>query len=74
VSDPEGLAEVNFSSTVIKEAVMKLKGDKQKVILMHFIDGFDYHEIASFLNKSEGAVRVIQFRALDDLRQLLNQD
>jgi RNA polymerase sigma-70 factor, ECF subfamily len=74
VSDPAGLAETNFDDTLVKDAVLKLKGDKQKVILMHFIDGFDYSEIARILNKSEGAVRVIQFRALDELRHLLKQD
>jgi len=74
VSDPAGLAEANFNKTLIKEAVLKLKGDRQKVILMRFVDGFSYEEIAKVLNKSEGAVRVIQYRALDDLRRLLKRD
>jgi RNA polymerase sigma-70 factor (ECF subfamily) len=74
VSDPEGLAEANFNNVLIKEAILKLEGDKQKVILMHFIDGFSYGEIAKALNKSEGAVRVIQYRALDNLRRLLKRD
>ena len=73
IDDPAGLAEANFSDAVVKQAVLQLKGDKQKVILMHFIDGFDYREIARILKKSEGAIRVIQFRALDDLRNLLKQ-
>jgi RNA polymerase sigma-70 factor (ECF subfamily) len=74
VIDPAEQAEVNFSNALIKEAVLKLKGDKQKVILMHFIDSFSYEEIAKALNKSENAVRVIQYRALDDLRKLLKRD
>jgi RNA polymerase sigma-70 factor (ECF subfamily) len=74
VADPEVLAEANYNSAVIKEAVLKLKGDRQKVILMRFIDGFSYEEISKVLNKSEGAIRVIQYRALDDLRHLLRRD
>ena len=74
VSNPEALAEANFNSALVKEAVLKLKGDKQKVILMHFIDGFSYEEIARALHKSEGAVRVIQYRALGDLKRLLKRD
>jgi RNA polymerase sigma-70 factor, ECF subfamily len=71
---PEEQSEVNFDNTLIRQAVFKLKGNKQKVILMHFIDGFSYEEIARTLNKSEGAVRVIQYRALNDLRKLLKRD
>jgi RNA polymerase sigma-70 factor (ECF subfamily) len=73
-SDPEGQAEANYDKVLIRQAILKLKGDRQKVVLMHFIDGFSYGEIARTLNKSEGAVRVIQYRALDDLRRLLQRD
>jgi DNA-directed RNA polymerase specialized sigma24 family protein len=38
---------------------------------MHFIDGLSYEEIAKALNKNEGAIRVIQYRALSDLRGLI---
>jgi RNA polymerase sigma-70 factor (ECF subfamily) len=62
---------MNFDNAMIKKAVLKLTGDKQKVILMHFIDGLSYEEIAKALNKNEGAIRVIQYRALSDLRGLI---
>jgi RNA polymerase sigma-70 factor (ECF subfamily) len=74
VSEPEALAEASFDNAIIKEAVLKLKGDKQKVILMHFIDGLTYEEIARALNKSEGSIRVIQYRALGELRSFLKRD
>jgi len=51
--------------------VKKLKGDKARVITMRFVDGFSYSEIARALRKTEGAVRVIQYRALNDLRRML---
>jgi RNA polymerase sigma-70 factor (ECF subfamily) len=73
-SDPEGQAEANYDKALIREAILKLKGDRQKVVLMRFIDGFSYEEIARTLHKSEGAVRIIQYRALDDLRRLLKRD
>jgi RNA polymerase sigma factor (sigma-70 family) len=74
ISDPAGLAETSFSNALIKKAVEKLKGDKQKVIMMHFIDGFSYEEIARTLKKSEGTIRVIQYRALKDLRRMMTKD
>ena len=74
IQDPAIETEVNYNNAIIKEAILKLKGDKQKVILMHFIDGLTYEEIAKALNKSEGAIRVIQYRALRDLRSFLKRD
>ena len=70
-ASPEVIAETSLNRSYVKNAISKLKGDKQKVILMHFIDGFGYGEIARILNKSEGTVRVIQYRALNDLRRIL---
>ena len=74
IQDPAREAEMNFNNSVIKAAILKLKGNKQKVILMHFIDDLTYEEIAKALNKNEGAIRVIQYRALGELRSLLKRD
>jgi len=68
---PELAAESNLDRYHLRACIKKLKGEKQKVILMRFIDGCSYAEIASTLKKSEGAVRVIQYRALNDLRGFL---
>jgi RNA polymerase sigma-70 factor, ECF subfamily len=67
----EESTELKFDRKSIRDAIAQLKGDKQKVILMHFIDGFSYCEISQILNKTEGAIRIIQFRALNELKQLL---
>ena len=69
-TNPEAIAEASFKQSYVRQAVLKLKGEKQKVILMRFIDGFSYGKIAKVLHKSEGAVRVIQYRALNDLRRM----
>ncbi len=70
-TNPEAITEASLNRSHVRKAILKLKGEKQKVILMHFIDGFNYKEIAKLLNKSEGAIRVIQYRALNDLRHML---
>jgi RNA polymerase sigma-70 factor (ECF subfamily) len=72
-NSPEAVAESNLERHRLGAAIKKLKGEKQKVILMRFIDGFSYTEIARMLKKSEGAVRVIQCRALNDLRGILTE-
>ena len=70
-ASPETIAETSFNVRYMRNAISELKEEKQKVILMRFIDGFSYGEIAKALNKSEGAIRVIQYRALNDLRHML---
>jgi RNA polymerase sigma-70 factor (ECF subfamily) len=72
-SAPEYLAETHFDQQQIRRAILELPGDQQQVILMRFIEDFSYLEIAASLGKSEGAVRVIQHRALVKLRKILGK-
>lgn len=55
----------------LREAILQLGLDQQQVLTMRFYEGFEYGEIAAALGKSEGNVRVIQHRALRQLRRLL---
>ncbi len=71
---PEAMAEMNFNRSYIREAILKLSGEKQKVIQMRFISDMSYEEVAKALDKTEGAIRVIQYRALKDLRHILEKD
>ena len=72
--NPEKAAEINFDKQRLRVTILQLPADQQQVILMHFIEGFSYAEIASSLGKKEGAIRVIQYRALKKLRQLLEKE
>ena len=67
----ESQVENTLEQSRIRNAIMRLKGNKQTVMLMRFIEGLSYQEIAQALHKSEGAVRVILYRALRDLRYSL---
>ncbi|OGE74518.1 MAG: hypothetical protein A3K06_03055 [Candidatus Doudnabacteria bacterium RIFCSPHIGHO2_01_52_17] len=64
----------DFDQRAFMEALPKLGADQQIVIKLKFIDELDNEEIAALLKKSEGAIRVIQHRALTELKKLLNQD
>jgi RNA polymerase sigma-70 factor (ECF subfamily) len=50
---------------------LQLPEDQQQVILMSFIEGFEYSEIAVALNKTEGNIRVIIHRGLKKMREIL---
>ena len=63
-SSPERVAETRFDQQQLRRAILQLHGDQQQVIMMRFVEGFEFKEIASLLGKSEGAIRVILHRAL----------
>ena len=54
-------------------AVDKLPEDQRRVIVMRFADEQSIREIADELGRSEGAVKQLQFRALENLRKRLNE-
>ena len=72
-SSPERVAEVNFDQQRIRKAIVQLPGEQQRVIVMSFIEGFTCAEIASSMGKSEGAIRVIQHRALKKMRCIIEE-
>lgn len=55
-------------------AVESLPQDQRKVILLRFGEEKSIREIASALNRSEGAVKQLQFRGLENLRTRLRED
>lgn len=54
-------------------AVEKLPEDQRRVILMRFADEKSIRQIADELGRSEGAVKQLQFRGLESLRNRLNE-
>ena len=54
-------------------AVDKLPEDQRRVIVLRFADEKSIREIAAELQRSEGAVKQLQFRALENLRNRLNE-
>ena len=54
-------------------AVEKLPEDQRRVIVMRFADEKSIREIAAELERSEGAVKQLQFRGLENLRNRLNE-
>lgn len=58
----------------VRVALAKLEPDQQNVIIMKFVNELENKEIATALGKTEGAVRVIQHRALKQLKSLLQSN
>ena len=71
---PEGAAEASFEQQRLRRAILQLGGDEQQGVILRFIEGLEFAEIASVLKKKEGNVRVILHRALVKLRSILEKE
>jgi RNA polymerase sigma-70 factor, ECF subfamily len=58
----------------LQRVIAKLEGVSQQVITCRFINGLSYEETAQIMRMKPGNVRVIQFRALQKLRELLKKE
>jgi len=71
---PELEAEARWQVERIQVAMRQLKPIYQQVILLRFLEHMDCNEIAAAVGKSAANVRVMQFRALKQLRQIMVQE
>jgi len=63
--------DTNIEIEKIKKAINLLPDTQKEVIVLKFIEELTNKEIAKILKKSEGAIRLIQFRALRHLKEIL---
>ena len=73
-ADPEGETMARFDREAVRAAILNLKADQQQVVMLRFVEHFDHAEVAAALGKSESYVRVIQHRALIELRRRLTHE
>ncbi|NJN66958.1 MAG: sigma-70 family RNA polymerase sigma factor [Chloroflexaceae bacterium] len=71
---PDDFAELKDDQVALLRAVRQLPDEWRQVILLRFVEGLPFDEIAVIVGKSSGACRVIQHRALARLRELLPRE
>jgi len=67
-NDPVYSVESNLNNINLKKALKNLKRPFQDVLVYKFINELSNAEIAQIIGKSEGSIRIIQFRALSALK------
>lgn len=58
---------------VILEAMEELPVDYRDVLVLRIIEGYSVQEVAEKMERSPGAVRSLQFRAAQNLKQILEE-
>lgn len=72
-NNPKVIAEDNLISHKLRSAIHKLSPNYRDLVLLRFIEDMSYAEIAGVLGKSEGSIRIMQFRAMKELKNILQK-
>ena len=65
------IVDQRFEREKVRQAILHLTPDQRQVITLKFLEGWSNAEIAKSINKPVGAVKSLQHRALQTLRQRL---
>jgi RNA polymerase sigma-70 factor (ECF subfamily) len=80
--DPEAFATMasaefemptKLEMETVRRALATMKPDYQDVIIMRFIEDLPIRETAEALDKSEGAIKLMQHRAIKELKRILKE-
>jgi RNA polymerase sigma-70 factor (ECF subfamily) len=72
-TSPERRAELASDAQTLRDAILRLPDISRQVIVWRFLEGMSYEECERMLGKSNGAIRVCQYRALKQLRRILEE-
>lgn len=70
-ADPAAAVEALDRAAEVRAAVALLPTDQRQAVLLRFSGGLRNKEIAGIMNRSEGAVKLLTFRAVTALRRRL---
>ncbi len=68
---PPAKVEARQTRERLRKCIHRLTADQQQVILLRFGEGLRLAEVAELMDKSLGAVKILQYRAVRRLRKLL---
>lgn len=72
--DPVRSAEHRQTADKLRFAMRQLTEEQAEVVNLRFLDGFSISEVATMMNKTEGAIKALQYRAVMTLRTLLEHE
>ncbi len=73
-SNPDKDTNGRLHPNDLRKLINFLTDEQKEVIILRFIEGNTNEETAKIMNKSIGAIRALQFRALSAMKVMLNQE
>ncbi len=68
---PEDEVLDNITNLTLIEAVKMLGAEQQECVVLRFLQGFSVSETALAMGKTDGAIKALQYRAVQSLKRLL---
>ncbi len=68
---PEGFVESEENRRALMEAISRLSGDRQQLLILKFAEEMSNAEIGAIMGRSEGAIKSLYHRTLVALREEL---
>ncbi len=70
-TNPAHQAMLNERTRLLHQAIHKLNEEQRDVVLLRFMEGVDIQGVAKAVNKTPGAVKALQYRALRSLAEIM---
>jgi RNA polymerase sigma-70 factor (ECF subfamily) len=71
IEDPVETAEMNIDAERLRAAIRRLTDEQAEVVSLRFLEGYSIAEVAAMTNRTEGAIKALQYRAVATLRTML---
>lgn len=71
---PARAAERSMDAESLRKAINRLTEEQASVVSLRFLDGYSIAEVAVMMEKTEGAIKALQYRAVSNLRRLLEHE
>ncbi len=71
--DPYQTMAARLDKDALLRAINQLTEEQAQVITLRFLEGYSISEVARLMNKTEGAIKALQFRGMTTLRRILEQ-
>ena len=72
--NPVQSAELSMDVEQLRAAIGRLTSEQAEVVSLRFLEGYSINEVATMMDKTEGAVKALQYRAVSALRDLLRPE
>lgn len=66
--------EMKLDAERLRAAISRLTDEQAEVISLRFLEGYSISEVAEMMNKTEGSIKALQYRAVATLRQFLQYE